>query len=942
MVPFYVTSKLYQSVILGSEFLMSQKVSIDFGKSKLRIHRKNQLRTCTEITVPPRSQSLCEVRIKNYLPSGVIGHCHGGRNIQNIGLVVANTISSSRMTDFGTKVTVMVMNPSEVPVTIFPRTKIGTFNIVEENNISVLTNFDKIEPNTNISHEVTNPQCSFSGQEVLDKINISSSSINLTQQQQLKALINSYADVFETAKSPRGFYDKVEHRIDIGNNPPVRSRPYRHSPRLQQTIREHVNKMLNDGIISESTSPFSSPVVMVTKKTGEYIFCIDFRRLNQITVRDNFPLPSISDTFNNLGMTKPAYFSTLDMASGYWQIGLDRDSKKKTAFITQDGLYEFNVLPFGLHNAPSTFQRTMHEVLRGLHWKFCLVYLDDIIIYSDTFKDHLDHLCQVFQKFRDVNLKLKPKKCSFACDRIHYLGHIISEDGVATDPEKLKVVQEYPSPKNVKDVRAFLGFVGYYRRYIKDFSKIAQPLTALTRKDIPFQWTKECSEAFEQLKQKLLEPPVLSHPRFDEHSQFVLQTDASFQGLGFVLSQIQDGNERAIAYASRALKPAERNYTVTELEALAVVEGVKKLSTYLEHSPKFKIVTDHQALKWLFDQKRSSGRLARWSLYLQSYSYDIEHRPGKKLANVDTLSRICKDNYQPTCVSHPPVESSHIETAQLSQSEAEKVLTGLDNSDHEENLSKVDEVRNLRYQRGKRLHNQNMVNFKDHLPDIHENIDLDKIKRGQQNDSFSKPIIDYLESDVLPEDNKLARRLLLEVNQYFVHNGILYHVWHTPRNRRIPERNIVQLYIPSPYIDTVLHHCHDLVLSAHFGFHRTYSKIRQRYFWKFMHRDIDNWVRSCDSCHRVKTPKHKVVAPLLTMKVPGPFQRVSVDILGPLPVTESGNRYVLCFMDHCTRWPILVPIAKTDSATVATVFFKEIICNHGCPLVLLSDRGTNF
>ena len=346
MVPFYVTSKLYKSVILGSEFLMSQKVSIDFGKSKLRIHRKNQLRTCTEITVPPRSQSLCEVRIKNYLPSGVIGHCHGGRNIQNIGLVVANTISSSRMTDFGTKVTVMVMNPSEVPVTIFPRTKIGTFNIVEENNISVLTNFDKIEPNTNISHEVTNPQCSFSGQEVLDKINISSSSINLTQQQQLKALINSYADVFETAKSPRGFYDKVEHRIDIGNNPPVRSRPYRHSPRLQQTIREHVNKMLNDGIISESTSPFSSPVVMVTKKTGEYIFCIDFRRLNQITVRDNFPLPSISDTFNNLGMTKPAYFSTLDMASGYWQIGLDRDSKKKTAFITQDGLYEFNVFTF--------------------------------------------------------------------------------------------------------------------------------------------------------------------------------------------------------------------------------------------------------------------------------------------------------------------------------------------------------------------------------------------------------------------------------------------------------------------------------------------------------------------------------------------------------------------------------------------------------------------
>ncbi|XP_038047480.1 uncharacterized protein K02A2.6-like [Patiria miniata] len=502
--------------------------------------------------------------------------------------------------------------------------------------------------------------------------------------------------------------------------------------------------MLDNNIINESTSSWSFPVCIVPKAgKNEYRFAIDFRKLNEITARDNFPLPNINDTLDSLGLAKPQYFTTLDLASGYWQIGLAEDAKPKTAFIAQDGLYEFQRMPFGLHNAPSTFQRAMQEIFRGLNWKFVLVYLDDLIIFSRTFDEHLSHLRQVFDRIRAAGLKLKPKKCTFGQEQVKYLGHIVNKDGVATDPVKVQIIKDYPCPTKVSEVRSFLGLVGYYRKYIKDYCKIAEPLVNLTRKDTSFVWSKTCQDAFEELKQKLQEPPVLVYPRFDG-TEFILQTDASNVGLGFILAQQQDGEEKVISYGGRTLSKAERKYSTTELEALAVVED------------------------------------------------------------------------------------------------------------------------------------------------------------------------------------------------------LLYRQWQVYGKKTTPEQVVTQLYIPVCFVDIVLSNCHDHVLAAHFGLQKTYHKVRQRYFWKSMYRDIDNWVRSCRSCSQRKTHRHKVVAPLVTMKVPDAFERVSVDVLGPLPITTFGNRYVLCFTDHCTRWPILVPLATTNAATIARALFDYVICEHGCPVTLLSDRGANF
>ena len=682
---------------------------------------------------------------------------------------------------------------------------------------------------------------------------------------------------------------------------------------------------------------------MTPKSDGSLRFCVDFRKCNRICERDNFPLPHIDDALDSLGTKKPNYFSTLDLSAGYWQIGLKESSKPKSAFITQDGLYEFNVLPMGLSNSAGTFQRVMMEVFRNLNWKFVLIYLDDVIVFSNSFTEHVDHLRQVFQKLRDANSKLNPKKCVFGQEKVRYLGHIVSRDGVSTDPEKIRVVQQYPVPTNAHEIKVFLGFVGYYRKYIKDYCKIINPLTNLTCHDVPFVWDENCESAFQNLKQKLLEPPILAYPRFDE-TQFILQTNASRKGLGFILAQIQDGKERVICYGGRALKKHEKNYTTTELEALAIIEGIKKYSPYLQHSVKFLIQTDHCALKWLFAQKCVSDRLARWILKVQSYDYEVVHKRGCKNGNADALSRIsypepCNACNSRTVTSHTSSDTE-LNWIQCDLERMADDVTG-DPSETHQTEPKVDLVRNLRYQRNKRV-TGNEEKYVHKLPSFPDEIDVDKFKEAQKVDAIAGPLLRYLDQDILPNDQRQARDILLHADQYFVHEGLLYHIWHTPAKRHMPERNTMQLYVPVTMVDLVLNNCHDNVLAAHFGIQRTYHKVRQRYFWKRMYRDIDNLVRSCMSCSQRKSHRHKVLAPLMTMKVPDAFERVSVDILGPLSITTSGNRYVLCFTDHCTRWPILVPLKSTDASTIARAFFDHVICQHGCPKYLLSDRGTNF
>ena len=375
-----------------------------------------------------------------------------------------------------------------------------------------------------------------------------------------------------------------------------------------------VQQMLSSDVIRPSNSPWTSPVVMVRKKDGSLRFYVDFRQLNAVTVKDAHPLPRIDDLLDALHGAK--WFSTLDLKSGYWQVPIAEQDKEKTAFRTSSGqLFEFNQVPFGLCNAPATFSRLMDRVLAGLHWETCLFYLDDIIVFSSTWEDHLARLREVFERLRHAKLKLGPAKCTFAAKEVSYLGHRVTEEGLLPDPTLLAAIRDIPPPKTATEVRSFLGLAGYYRQYVKGFAAIATPLHALTRKDALFHWSEDCQAAFDQLKVRLTTSPITAFPDFSK--EFRLYTDASTAGLGAILAQIRDGKERIICCASRALNKAEKSYPATKLECLVIVWAVAKFRPYLMAMP-FEVYTDHYALQWLKTMRTGSALLHRWSAALRS------------------------------------------------------------------------------------------------------------------------------------------------------------------------------------------------------------------------------------------------------------------------------------------------------------------------------------
>ena len=455
-------------------------------------------------------------------------------------------------------------------------------------------------------------------------------------QQTLTELLNEYKDVFSQHEHDIGRTDLLSMTINTGDAKPIFQRPYRVPYSQRQVIDTHVREMLDAGVIQPSVSPWASPVVLVPKKEGTLRFCVDYRKINAVTVRDVYPLPHIQDVLSSMAGCR--YFTTLDLRAGYWQIEVAPEDRQKTAFTTYRGHWEFKVVPFGLVNSPALFQRLMNIVLDGLHHKCAIAYIDDIVIFSRTLEEHYGHLREVFERLRQAGLKLKPSKCEFERSKINYLGHVISSEGVQPDPSKVIAVQNISKPSTVTDIRSFLGLTGYYRQHIKDYAKIAQPLTALTRSHSRFLWTEEHQQAFEKLKQCLITAPILAYPR--PGVPYRLYTDASEYACGAVLSQVdENGKERVVQYLSKQYNESQMKWSCIEREAYAMVYAVQKLRHYLV-GQKFTIVTDHRPLKWLMEGECKNAKVQRWALTLQECDCDVEYRPGLKHRNADTMSRI--------------------------------------------------------------------------------------------------------------------------------------------------------------------------------------------------------------------------------------------------------------------------------------------------------------
>lgn len=382
-------------------------------------------------------------------------------------------------------------------------------------------------------------------------------------------------------------------------------------------------------------------MVIVKKKDGSLRICVDYRRLNQLSKADAYPMPRIDDLLDQIGQAQ--FISTIDLAKGYWQVPVAVDDRPKTAFSTPFGLFQFNVMPFGLQGAPASFQRLMDKVITGLTFASC--YLDDLIIYSYSWTHHLQHVHEVLSRLAEAGLTANVKKCRFGMSSCVYLGHVVGGGSVRPEPSKVLAVANFPRPTSIKIVRAFLGLAGYYRRFIPNYASIAAPLSDLTRKQgnhHKFEWTDECQAAFEMLKNTLSSTPVLRNPDFNR--TFILQTDASNRGIGAVLSQVDEtGVEHPIAFFSKKLLPREERYSTVEKECLAIKLGVQAFRVYLL-GRSFVVQTDHRALVWMDRLKDTNPRLTRWSLALQPYSFTVEHKKGTANSNADGLSRAFEDS----------------------------------------------------------------------------------------------------------------------------------------------------------------------------------------------------------------------------------------------------------------------------------------------------------
>ena len=560
--------------------------------------------------------------------------------------------------------------------------------------------------------------------QLLEAVHIDEMDLPSEQCVQLCSLLEEYADVFALNSSELGYTDLVSHTIDTNGHPPIRQAQRRIPFALREKVEGMVEEVLERGVVQLSKSPWASPVVLVAKKDGTTRFCVDYQRLNASTKLDVFPLPRIDDSLDLLAHSQ--YFTTLDLASGYWQVGMDDDSREKTAFVTHSGLFEFLVMPFGLCNAPATFQRLMETVLAGLARDRCLVYIDDILVVGKTYEEHLENLCLVLARLRQAGLRLKPTKCCFLQRQVEYLGYVVSGQGISADPQK---VYAYPVPADLRSLRSFLGLASYYRRFVAGFSKVAGPLFTLIRKDSPFVWSPACQEAFDALKRILTEAPVLAFPDFSK--EFLLETDASGAGLGAVLAQKQnDGGVRPIAFASRTLQPPERNYGITELEGLGVVWAVKHFRHYL-YGHHCKVFTDHEALKSLLNTPQPSGKLARWGLALQELDLEIHYRPGRVNQNADALSR-------------SPVTDPH---SLLNPSEVIATISAPETSAKEGDAT---------------------------------------LGEKQRSDPQLRRIIDYLTQGVLPQDHHQARELALSKSQYKMIDDVLYYIRPDKTLRVIP------------------------------------------------------------------------------------------------------------------------------------------------------------
>ena len=850
--------------------------------------------------------------------------------------------------------------------------------------------------------------------------------------------------VLRMLKPHRGMWDgrlgtvaATSHRIAVmPGSKPVHCQPYRAGSRARVAEKQEIDRMVLQNVIEPATCEWASPIVLVPKPDGSLRFCVDYRKLNLITIPDTYPLPRMDECIDSLG--DAVIFTTLDCNSGYWQIPVHPDDRDKTTFTSHYGIYRFLRLPFGLRNAPATFQRAIDIILSGVKWKTCLVYLDDVIVFSKSRQDHLSHVAEALTLLGNAGLSLKLKKCHFFAETVDYLGHVIRPGRLGVAEKNTNALKAAPLPRTQTELRSFLGLCNVYRRFVPRFSAIAAPLNALLAKGTPPQLgplPSAAITAFNLLRERLLSPPVLALPRAE--GALWLDTDASDGQLGCCLIQNQpDGKPLPLGYWSRTLNAAERNYSTTEKECLAIVWAVTHLRPYLEGT-EFTVRTDHHALRWVMNLSDAQGRLARWRLRLAEFTFKVEYHPGIAHHAADAMSRIphqavpsepieedipvcavnnplpvlerfptalqdgspdpiqeiqlvhvatlfeyqCRDslarhrsearlsdltwdydchgilghrkssgevevyvppalrNEGPCAIIYPVAgDGSDLTVGVIEGNSARKFTNSLPGTPETGNTPRILPVAGqtlrlltrARYS-PERLHRSSHVGLAVALTTNNRNV----IPTGKEQN------VATISSDELRTAQAAditCQKLLTQTSTTSLYDlnddGILVRV--------SPSDGSQQVVVPQTLVSRVLYMEHYPPSAGHPGAHRMFQTIRRTFFWPRIAEDVYETVRNCDVCARNRIAEKRKTNPLKLFPAKGPLESVAMDILGPLPRTKHGNRFLLVIADRYSKVTKTVPLRTVTALSVARAFCDHWAYVYGPPVSLLTDNGPQF
>jgi hypothetical protein len=893
---FYVMPEINRNVILGKDWLTANGVRLYFDLGCMRIgkvyvileediHIASIIRLNSNLKLKPQTAKICygKTKLNPKIPTSFayeISAYDKGYIASEPGLMVSNAVS---VLGRNRRLPLLIVNNTNKEISLKKGCPVARIiNVASDNVVSINSALKTEQKPTTFSLIKTDLSCPQIHSELIED------------------LIKENCDLFASKDSELGQTDTVKMTIDTGHHAPIKLRPYRTPLQNRKVIDNAIDEMLDAKIIRRSRSPWSFPIVIVGKKDGTKRFCVDFRQLNKITKKNSYPLPLIDDILALLGRAK--YFTSLDLKSGYWQVSMEEHDKQKTAFSCHRGLFEFNKMPFGLCNAPSIFQELMSIVLEGLG-NFSTAYLDDILVYSATLDEHLKHLQIVFNRLRTHSLKLKLKKCSFLQKETTYLGFVINEYGVKPDPSKVKAIQSLQSPINVKQVRSFIGMCSYYRRFIPNFSKIAEPIINLTKKHAKFRWSEECQKAFEFLKSSLTVVPLLAYP--DPNKPYILYTDASDTCIGACLTQECSADDRIlpniphekpIYFLSHRLSRSQCKWSTIEKEAFAIHFALSKLDYYL-HNARFTIKTDHRPLRYILDSPMQNKKIQLWALELTGYNCDVTYIKGTDNTCADLLSR------------SPSSEP-------FNESEAE-------------HISDIDVNRNT-YEIG-------IVNSNQLEPKVFARCDL------PQQDNCKVPKSTAICLNMTEEQNKDSdivelKTMLRHSNpskhqhrRHIILNDILYYISNPD------DDPFLRIYVPNHLKSLVTTQYHDQL--GHMGVQKTFENIKKWYYWPNLYKDINDYVTTCVTCQT--RSKYNIKQPLQETDFPPyPFAKVSLDISGPYSTTFSGNKYIVAFVDWYSGWGEAFAVPDKSAETVAHLLIDDIVTRYGCPLQLVTDNGT--